>query len=60
MKRKTSAQSEQIQSSTKREPYEAPAIIYEGLITTRSGSPIGSPNNNSDGVDPANIFSGNN
>lgn len=37
--------------------YEAPAIIYDGVIGTRAGSPIGNPNGSSaDGVDPADLF----
>lgn len=37
--------------------YEAPAVIYDGVISTRAGSPVGSPNGaGSDGVDPANLF----
>jgi hypothetical protein len=32
--------------------YEAPAIVYEGKITTRAGSPEGA----GDGVDPADLF----
>lgn len=34
--------------------YEMPAIIYEGVITTRAGSPVGGPDKS--GVDPADIF----
>lgn len=26
--------------STDRAPYESPAIVYEGLITTRAGTPV--------------------
>lgn len=33
--------------------YEAPAIIYEGTITTRAGTPTGSGDS---GVDPADLF----
>ena len=55
MKNKTSPQSDQREVSTAREPYEAPAIIYEGLITTRAGSPI----LNEPDTDPANIFNNN-
>ena len=35
--------------------YEAPAVIYDGLISTRAGSPIPA-GNNADGVDPADLF----
>jgi len=37
--------------------YEQPAVIYEGLISTRAGSPLGGTDNNgADGVDPAALF----
>ena len=38
--------------------YEAPAIIYEGVITTRAGSPLGG---DGDGtvIDPADLFGNN-
>ncbi len=36
-------------------PYEPPQIIYEGEITTRAGSPLGSPGG-VDGIDPADLF----
>ena len=37
--------------------YEAPAVIYDGVISTRAGSPLGGgSDNNADGVDPANLF----
>lgn len=36
--------------------YEAPAVIYDGLISTRAGSPAGDPNNGASGVDPADLF----
>ncbi len=41
--------------------YEQPAIIYDGSITTRAGSPLGNgdgsgSNNGADGVDPADLF----
>ena len=42
---------------TDRAPYESPAIIYEGLITTRAASRT-EPDNGPDGsLDPADIFS---
>lgn len=34
--------------------YQAPAIIYEGKITTRAGTPLAP--GNGDGVDPADLF----
>ena len=36
-------------------PYGPPAIIYSGQISTRAGSPIGSPSD-SEGIDPADLF----
>lgn len=36
--------------------YETPAVIYEGFISTRAGSPLGKPSNNPAGVDPADLF----
>ncbi len=36
-------------------PYEAPAVIYEGLITTRAGTPTGSTGSDN-AVDPADLF----
>jgi hypothetical protein len=40
----------------KREPYQRPAIIYEGFITTRAGSPINSVPDGDRTVDPADLF----
>lgn len=37
--------------------YEVPAIIYEGTITTRAGSPTGGDGGN--GLDPADLFGNN-
>ncbi len=45
MKKKASPQTEHKELSGKRESYEAPAIIYEGQITTRAGSPDSNPDN---------------
>jgi hypothetical protein len=43
----------------KRLPYEPPAIIYEGIISTRAGSSYPSaPSDSGDGVDPADLFGG--
>lgn len=47
---------------SERAPYEAPAIIYEGLITTRAnntgvGGTGARGDRRSDDVDPASIFS---
>jgi len=36
-------------------PYEAPAIIYEGLLSTRAGTLLPG-SQNPDGVDPADLF----
>lgn len=45
------------EANTKRAPYEAPAIIYEGLITTRCGSSVfDSSPEIINPADPANIF----
>ncbi len=38
-----------------RAAYEVPAIIYEGMISTRAGSPLGNPSG-SDSIDPADLF----
>ena len=35
--------------------YEAPAIIFEGAISTRAGSPLGSTAGVDD-IDPADLF----
>ena len=40
-----------------RAPYRRPAIVREGVITTRAGSPVSAPaSSDSDGVDPADLF----
>ena len=38
--------------------YEQPAIIYDGTISTRAGSPTGggTDDNGADGIDPADLF----
>lgn len=43
--------------NTDRAPYESPAIIYEGLITTRAATPDSSRDAKPDGADAADIFS---
>jgi len=43
-------------NNTDHQPYEAPAVIYEGLITTRAGTPTGSTDGDSNAVDPADLF----
>ena len=35
--------------------YEAPAIIFEGTISTRAGSPLGNPAGVDD-IEPADLF----
>lgn len=37
--------------------YQAPAVVYEGVITTRAGSPFGNPDDA--GVDPTDLFGSN-
>jgi hypothetical protein len=39
---------------SERTVYEAPAIVYEGQITARAGSPFNNPDND---ADPAGLFS---
>ncbi len=61
MKNKNATQSGRNVAGVKRAPYEAPAIIYEGLITTRAGSVNPEPpggGGDSGGGDPANTFGG--
>ena len=45
------------QEKQEKKPYEPPAIVYEGIITTRAGSPatLGDDGKES-GVDPADLF----
>ena len=41
----------------KRLPYQSPAIIFYGTITTRAGTPIGLTSDpEKSGVDPADLF----
>lgn len=49
-----SRQKEQLGSEEKL-TYETPAIIHESSISTRAGTPFGSPGDDS-GVDPADLF----
>ena len=53
MKQDKGNQPEQDKQVEKR--YEAPAVIYEGAISTRAGSPLGNPTG-SDDIDPADLF----
>lgn len=39
-----------------RAAYEAPAIVYESIITTRAGSPQGGTDSAGSDVDPADLF----
>ena len=53
---KNSNRNEEIRTkSSSARTYEAPAIIYEGNISTRAGSPLIVPD--SGDVDPADLFS---
>ena len=48
------------QEKRERLPYETPAIIYEGLITTRAGSPPGGgAPDPGEGLDPVDLFGNN-
>jgi hypothetical protein len=60
MKNRTVTEPKDKDTRAEREPYEAPAIIYEGLITTASGGVSTSPQSNPTGrgADPADIFGG--
>ena len=41
----------------KKPEYESPAIIYEGTITTRAGTPLGEEPNDSFDLDADDLFS---
>ncbi len=56
MNEMASPQSENDKTHEEREPYEAPAIIYEDLITTSSQGTKGTFSDTD--VDPDNIFKG--
>ncbi|MCL4262430.1 MAG: hypothetical protein KJ069_04415 [Anaerolineae bacterium] len=43
-------------SADSRAPYERPAIIYKGKISTRAGSPFPVPDGSTTVVDPADLF----
>ena len=45
---KPQPKAEEVEQKVKRAAYETPAIVYEGFITTRAGSPI-----NRGGADPS-------
>ncbi|MCB8944691.1 MAG: hypothetical protein H6658_13160 [Ardenticatenaceae bacterium] len=42
----------------RRLPYQSPAIIFHGTITTRAGSPTLTGDPDKSGVDPADLFGG--
>jgi hypothetical protein len=46
------------EGSGEKKPYERPAIIFEGIITTRAGSPFDPLTGGGDdnAVDPADLF----
>ncbi|MFO7680615.1 MAG: hypothetical protein R6X34_11235 [Chloroflexota bacterium] len=54
MKPLEQASNQPIDHKQEQQVYASPAIIYEGTLSTRAGSPItgGAP----DGVDPADLF----
>jgi len=47
---------EQVLHADDRFPYEPPAIIYKGKISTRAGSPFPRPEESTTVVDPADLF----
>lgn len=49
----TNAKVRELLNTGKKQQYKAPAVIYEGTITTRAGSPAGKGEN---AVDPADLF----
>jgi hypothetical protein len=55
MKRNNLAPKKEQQVSEERLTYETPAIIHEGTISTRAGSPFGNPGDDP-GIDPADLF----
>lgn len=48
-------QQSQEKQAAKRRPYEAPAVIFSTVITTRAGSPL-SIGGDPEGVDPMDLF----
>jgi hypothetical protein len=50
------ATQDQEKKSDDRTPYEPPAIIYKGKISTRAGSPVFAPDGDTTVVDPADLF----
>ena len=54
---KSSQPAKEKKKRTDRAPYEQPAIIYEGKITTRAASRTGNNPDPDGSLDPADIFS---
>lgn len=55
MKNNADNQQENIQPKENMAVYKRPLIIYDGIISTRAGSPLGNePDANS--IDPADLF----
>ena len=52
---KPQAKTEKTEQKVERAAYEAPAIVYEGFITTRAGSPI-NRGSSDPSADPADLF----
>ena len=44
------------EKETARRPYAPPAILYQGKITTRAGSPFPIPDGSTGVTDPADLF----
>lgn len=36
--------------------YEAPAVVYEGEISTRAGTPVAAPDGLAPGINPSDLF----
>lgn len=51
-------QGQPAQQESEHRVYKAPAIIYEGTISTRAGTPLPPGPGGDDGVDPADLFGG--
>jgi hypothetical protein len=51
-----SGHDEQTVKADNRTPYQPPAIIYKGKISTRAGSPFPVPDGSTTVVDPADLF----
>ncbi len=55
MERLPKNEDNKLESHNEQQVYEAPAIIYEGAIGTRAGSPLGGTTG-VDGIDPGDLF----